>query len=674
MLDLAKIIPLWTAYKTIFYIRNTIISSFGTTLSLNYKVNNEYKYEFTGQLTNSQTPNNLTEIIIPSSTVEVWKRVKPRTIDSTAESGDWPLTGVRFQRRYNAECITMTVAQFLEGRNNFLEQLIEEFDLKLSDWESYVEDLLSIATSADGDIWSTTQRKKALNKLITLIQESSSYQDGLFIPTPGSFIGGILAGTWTDEAVEERIRQELPKALFKLCQFEFLIPLVLQEYPNPTSFVNSQTMKPTCYDLGHIGVCCLFDVTIGPGIKPGLVEEIITYKKCITDIDEAICFNHTKAFTQSRANDTQGMYDGAEFFALDEAAENGCENCKNPVSVVYCSDGAVVAKYNAKTWEIDDELANAYLPTNIAYFKSSTEAKNEFARRSSANSCANTPTPIDTPLPPTIALEQCFTSSELPVNDEYTVYLTPDLDNDSTKLIEYKFWIDNTLVTPESITWEPRQTNSPRSEVVVTFRTDTVRAAGIYLQDSTLYVTANYIYDGGNGPNSEPSNEIIFTCIEVTTTPTVETPTVSTPTPCCFFCPCWPNMDGEEQYIEYTGSGGVGCGTTKWVRPALGEGSNFCSSTIPSALYGNVTWKSGYPNAFGDCSPFWVRDYALCWCNDEEGNPISESSTTRYRLLVADCQSGTFVDVTNLAISGTTQFDNDGGCGPLDYIPPSSCP
>lgn len=146
------------------------------------------------------------------------------------------------------------------------------------------------------------------------------------------------------------------------------------------------------------------------------------------------------------------------------------------------------------------------------------------------------------------------------------------------------------------------------------------------------------------------------------------------PEGCCTGCPCWPNMDGEEQYIEYTGGGGSPCGTTKWVRPALGEGAMFCSSAMPSALSGHATWNPGYPAGFGSCQPLWIRDYALCWCNDENGNPLSSSSTTRYRLIVADCESQTFVDVTGVAVSGQTQFDENGGCGPLNYIPPMVCP
>lgn len=88
----------------------------------------------------------------------------------------------------------------------------------------------------------------------------------------------------------------------------------------------------------------------------------------------------------------------------------------------------------------------------------------------------------------------------------------------------------------------------------------------------------------------------------------------------------------------------------------------------PGGLPGGVSWKDGYPAALLFCEWAFVVDSLsidCCYenCDGESPNRIAGKTRNRYRIVLLTCpdgpESAQITDITDLAIEGDLEFEND---------------
>lgn len=466
--------------------------------------------EWIGTLDINQTNSPENIVVLQSATVEVWARTKLRL---NAES---PLLGISNIREYNTECVELTFSEFIAGRNTLTNLYLNDLGLTITDWHSYISELilqLSLPLNS-------ATRKKAVSTLNGLLRETK--------------LSDKVPRFWTTDAQKlEWVQNNLPQELFKLTLSEMVIPLVKKTYPLPEVQYEkwlsggNKIVVPTCDD--YKGVCCLYDEE-EKEIRPGLVKTVKVYKDCIPNTDKATCLNQTKRYSRSSDNATRGMYDGADFFN-DNEKEYGCELCKSPTSVVYCSDMVPFIYKNLRIDTLKTILNNDNTApkTNIQYFDNPTDAQAEYNKRVKSGTCNIVEEPLASSEPPSILLDTCY-------DDSFSINIMP-ASGCTNDYVTYNIYIDNNLVEPDSISWNPGPANSSQSLATANFigsyqgSTISVRSSNCVLNETDNSITC--------GKFSVNSNSITIDCPTTTTTTTttpIPTPT-PTPTPIIFSMP-----------------------------------------------------------------------------------------------------------------------------------------
>lgn len=136
------------------------------------------------------------------------------------------------------------------------------------------------------------------------------------------------------------------------------------------------------------------------------------------------------------------------------------------------------------------------------------------------------------------------------------------------------------------------------------------------------------------------------------------------PPPPCESCPdC--AFSTTPQYEEGASIECFGVGTL----PST-KGLDVFNGLPPGGLPGGVSWKDGYPAALDGCEWAFVIDslsidccYEDCIVNGVQQNVRASKTRNRYRILLLTCpdgpESAQVTDITDLAIEGDLEFEND---------------
>ena len=141
--------------------------------------------------------------------------------------------------------------------------------------------------------------------------------------------------------------------------------------------------------------------------------------------------------------------------------------------------------------------------------------------------------------------------------------------------------------------------------------------------------------------------------------------------PCPTGCTCWEDECVDCSCIDWDTSGWQSAnefGCTRYIRTGLGQG---CGSDLSQTqrlfpkcnnvnqIFFGVTWKAGYPAAFG--TKLWavVLDFSQACCFT---TPCA--GWVRVRVLVFDCETSAVTDETSASLNGATERTTGGTCFP----------
>lgn len=463
-------------------------------------------------------------MIVRDTIVDSYARRKVR------QQKENPSTNLISIGKYPIPCREITLQEYLDGKNNYLQEFINNNGLSENDWFLYVSELVAAFNLPKTD----PARQIDLNKIRDLLKST-----GLLAKLPGPtwnwFNFHIYDNIELNSKRSAFITSNLPKALFNKYLMDFILPHVNDVWPTGSQqqLLPDGTLFPSC-DTN--GICCLYDFE-EIEIAPGLLRKSKVLKKCITNISRSECLAYTKQYIASQYDMTPGNFDGADYYNDNEIIY-GCDLCKNPVHVVYCepsdvgSPELVSVPYLATNLKADalnillDRLNDTIYDHNIQIFTNITDAKREYNKRVKSGECQDLGPKLTQPEPPTIELLNCD-------NNGFTIRVIPSQCNEySVDYVKYDTYIDGQISDSQSILWNPTS-NDPSATADLYFN-------GNYL-DSEVYVVSKYgsINDQINtiklGPQSRKSNTLVVPCPTPETTPTpIPTPTPTpfpTPTP-----------------------------------------------------------------------------------------------------------------------------------------------
>ncbi|MFM8306315.1 MAG: class I SAM-dependent DNA methyltransferase, partial [Microcystis aeruginosa] len=93
--------------------------------------------------------------------------------------------------------------------------------------------------------------------------------------------------------------------------------------------------------------------------------------------------------------------------------------------------------------------------TNIQYFDNPTDAQAEYNKRVKSGTCNIVEEPLASSEPPSILLDTCY-------DDSFSINIMP-ASGCTNDYVTYNIYIDNNLVEPDSISWNPGPANSSQS-------------------------------------------------------------------------------------------------------------------------------------------------------------------------------------------------------------------
>jgi hypothetical protein len=394
--------------------------TYALTMILEIDDNNPVNTIFDGQLKIDGIINNDNIVVVPAAKVELWARTKVR------EEGENPLIDLSNYRSYNTPCVELSLSDYIQGRNNFLDACLTNTGLTFTDWDNYIRELNNILEDLP---LNSNKRKKAVATINSLLKETNLYDK---VPTGFAI---------PQDARREWVQNNLSRELYFIGLQEIILPIVKKAYPLPEvqrqEWKNGQIITiPICDDYN--GVCCLYDIE-QQEIATLLFKDVKVYKKCLSNVDEATCLNHTKAFSQSANDATKGKFDGADFYN-DNEKEYGCDLCKDPVSIVFCADNVPFIYKNLRVDEAENIIKNSYQTINLQYFNNPNKAQAEYNRRVLNNECRSTPDDEPLPSPPAVEFYDC-------IDDKLRILITPEACNDSVAdYVSYQISIDGVFI------------------------------------------------------------------------------------------------------------------------------------------------------------------------------------------------------------------------------------
>lgn len=345
------------------------------------------------------------QVLVPNITIDVYERGA-----QNPGKGKYLLNGVTKVTSYQLPCLEITLAEYTETKKNYLTQLETDLALSLVDHAIYVNGLFSdLAYMSDMDNITgyldavtgdyseipffevpgyRNAFHKSIQQVIDIINEYNiTAPRPNRISTQGLFTQ--LEENTLPQFEKDKIISTLQQYLYNQTKKIFLDPVVNKAYPDPIvrqhilyTDDNSIALVPSCEE--YKGTCCLFDEQIDQ-TYPGLNKKFRIFKECLLNVDQSICFNNTKAFTNLVG--IRGSYDNALFYNDEDKKAKGCDMCnKDGVHAVYCSSGGVEISKNITQADIEILVADT-TAINLQFFLTNAAAEAEYQRRLIGNLC-----------------------------------------------------------------------------------------------------------------------------------------------------------------------------------------------------------------------------------------------------------------------------------------------